>query len=71
MGLLGAHRAFLHFVNYDLQEKYIQTITQISHRKNVLDAAASEIDGFLWIGTYVSTTYLNRPICNKMSLSQN
>jgi hypothetical protein len=26
-------------------------------------------DGFLWSGSYVSSTHLNRPICDKISLS--
>jgi hypothetical protein len=35
----------------------------------VLDAATSNIDGFLWRDTCVSSTQLNRPIWNKVSLS--
>jgi hypothetical protein len=35
----------------------------------VLDAAACNLDGFLWRDTCVSSTQLNRPIWNKQSLS--
>jgi hypothetical protein len=35
----------------------------------VLDVAASNIDGFLWRDTCVSSTQVNRSVSNKMSLS--
>jgi hypothetical protein len=43
--------------------------TQLSQRNNELDAAASNIGGFLWRDTRVSSTQLNRPIGNEESLS--
>jgi hypothetical protein len=41
---------------------FFQKLTQFSQRNNVLDAAATNIDGFLWRDTCVSSTQLNRPI---------
>jgi hypothetical protein len=38
-------------------------------RNNVLAAAASNIDGFLWRDTRVSPMQLNRIVGNQMSLS--
>jgi hypothetical protein len=35
----------------------------------MLDAPASNVDGFLWRDTCISSTQLNRPISNKESLS--
>jgi hypothetical protein len=35
----------------------------------VVDDPASDIDGFLWSDTCVSSTQLNRPVWNKESLS--
>jgi hypothetical protein len=52
------------FSKYSFQKQ-----TQFLHGNNVLDAAACNIDGFLWRDTFVSSTQLNRPIWNKMSLS--
>jgi hypothetical protein len=46
-----------------------QKLTQLSQGKNVLDDPASKADGFLYRETYISSTQLNRPIWNKMSLS--
>jgi hypothetical protein len=39
-----------------------QKLTQFSQANNVLGAAASNIVGFLWRDTCVSSTQLNRPI---------
>jgi hypothetical protein len=44
-----------------------QKLTQFSKGNNVLGAEPSNIDGFLLRDTYVSSTHLNMPICNKMS----
>jgi hypothetical protein len=46
-----------------------QKLTQLSQRHNELDAAASNIGGFLWRDTRVSSSQLNRPIGNEESLS--
>jgi hypothetical protein len=43
---------------------------QLSQGNNVLDAAGSNTDDFLSIDTCVLSSQLNRPIWNKMSLSQ-
>jgi hypothetical protein len=45
-----------------------QKLTLFSQGNNVLDAAASNIDGFLWREREVSSTQLNRPIWSKESL---
>jgi hypothetical protein len=45
-----------------------QKQTQFSQGNNVLDATASNIDGFLWRGSCVFSIQLNRPIWSKQSL---
>jgi hypothetical protein len=45
-------------------------LTQFSNGNNVQDAAASNIDAFLWRDTCVCSTQLNSPICKKHSLLQ-
>jgi hypothetical protein len=45
-----------------------QKLSQFSQGNNVLDASASNLDGFPWRDTCVSSTLLNRPIWNKFSL---
>jgi hypothetical protein len=45
-----------------------QKLTLFSQGSNVLDAAASNIDGFLWREREVSSTPLNRTIWSKESL---
>jgi hypothetical protein len=47
--------------NFDLKEFSFQKLTQFSQANNVLDAAASNINGFLWRDTWVSSTQLNIP----------
>jgi hypothetical protein len=46
-----------------------QKQTQFLHGNNVLHAAGSNIDGFLWRDACVSSTELNRPNWKRMSLS--
>jgi hypothetical protein len=48
---------------------FFQKTSQFSQGTNVLDAAASKIDYFLWLDTWVSSHQLNSPICSKQSLS--
>jgi hypothetical protein len=45
-----------------------QRLTQFPHGNNVLDAAASNTEGVLSRDKCVSSSQLNRPIGNKMSL---
>jgi hypothetical protein len=53
-----------------IYRKYpFEKLTEVSQGKNVLDATASMTNAFLWRGTCVSSTQLNRPIWNKDSLS--
>jgi hypothetical protein len=47
IGLFDTKWAFLHLENSDLQEYSFQKLTQFSQGNNVLDAAASNIDGCL------------------------
>jgi hypothetical protein len=47
----------------------LQKLTQFSPGNNVLDAADSNIDGFLWLYAWVSSTQLNIHILSKKSLS--
>jgi hypothetical protein len=44
-------------------------LTPFSHGNNVLDAAASNVDSFLWKEICVSSTQMNRPIWSKQSPS--
>jgi hypothetical protein len=46
-----------------------QQLTQFSQGNNVLDAVASNIDGFPLRDTHVQSTQMSRPICNKLILS--
>jgi hypothetical protein len=70
IGLFGAKWAFLHLENCDWQEVFLSKTTSIPQGRNVLDAAAANIDGFLRRDKCVSSTRLNGPIWNKVSLSQ-
>jgi hypothetical protein len=66
--LFGKKWAFVHFQNSDLQEVFPLKLTQFSQGNNVLDAAASNIDGILSRDTCVSLTQLNRTIWSTQSL---
>jgi hypothetical protein len=61
IGLLGTRWVFLHFENYVFQKYSFLKLTQFSQGKKILDPAASNIDGFLWRGTWLSSTQLNSP----------
>jgi hypothetical protein len=47
----------------------LQNLSQFSQGNNVQDAAASNIDGFLWTDTCVPSTLLNNPILSNKTLS--
>jgi hypothetical protein len=47
IGLYGANIHYLHLENDDLQELFHQKLSQFSQGNNVLDAPASNTDGFL------------------------
>jgi hypothetical protein len=61
-------RVYLHFEKPKLQEVFLQKLAQFSQGNNVVLAAVSNIDGFLWTDTCVSSPQKNRPIWNKVSL---
>jgi hypothetical protein len=48
---------------------FFQILLQFSQRHNGLDAACTNVDGFLSRDTCVSSSRLNRPLWNKMSFS--
>jgi hypothetical protein len=52
-----------------LHEVFLSKLTQFSQGNNVLDAPASTTKGVLSRDTFVSSTYLNRPISKKVRLS--
>jgi hypothetical protein len=52
-----------------LQEVFLSKTNSILTRNHVPDSAAFNIDGFLFRGTSVSSTQLNRPIWSKQILS--
>jgi hypothetical protein len=62
-------RAYHHLEKPTLQEVFLSKTNLTLTGNNVQDAAASNIDGFLWRDACVSSTQLNRPFGNKMSLS--
>jgi hypothetical protein len=48
---------------------FFQNLTIFTKVNNMVDASASNSNGILSRDTCVSSTELNRPICNKVSLS--
>jgi hypothetical protein len=48
---------------------FFQNLTISTQVNNMVDASASNSNGFLSRATCVSSMELNRPICNKVSLS--
>jgi hypothetical protein len=56
IGLFGTNRTYLHLVKLKLQEEFHQKPTQYSKGNNVLDAPASNTDGFNSRDTWVSST---------------
>jgi hypothetical protein len=69
IGLWETKWTFVQVGNSDLQEVFFPKLTQFSQGNNMVDAAASNINGFLWRDTCVSSPMMNSPIWNKMSLS--
>jgi hypothetical protein len=66
IGLFLANTAYLH-LEYMIHRKYsFQKITQFSQGNRALDVSASNLHGFLWKDTCVSSTQLNSPVWNKM-----
>jgi hypothetical protein len=53
IGLFGTNATFVHRENKDMQEAFLQKWTQFSQGDNVIDAAATNIDGFHWRDTGV------------------
>jgi hypothetical protein len=51
MGLFEKNVAYLHHEKPKMQEVILYKLTQLSQGNNVLDAPASNIDGFLWRAT--------------------
>jgi hypothetical protein len=49
-------RAYHHFEKSTLQEVFLSKITQFSQGNNVLGDSASNIDGFVWRDTCLSST---------------
>jgi hypothetical protein len=75
---------FFNFAEYDYLEQnepfstmkilifrkyFFQKITQFSQGNNMLGAAVSNIDGFLWRDIWVSLSQMNRHIGSTRSLS--
>jgi hypothetical protein len=63
-GTSGANRTYLHLENYDLQEVFIQSLTQFSQGYKVLEAPPNT-DAFPSTRTGASSTWLNRAIRSK------
>jgi hypothetical protein len=49
-------------------KNFLWKLSLLSQRNNVLDAAASNRDGFLWRDTCVTSAQLNRLFSTKMSI---
>jgi hypothetical protein len=60
---------FSNLKNLSCRKYSFQNLSQFSQRNNFLDAAASNVGGFLWIDTCVSSTLLNKPVWSKETLS--
>jgi hypothetical protein len=69
IGLCVANGVYIHLETLSWRKHFFQKLTQFWQRNNVLDAAASNKDCFPWRDACVSSTQLNRPIWNKMSLT--
>jgi hypothetical protein len=61
----GTNWAFLHCKKPKLQEIFLSKTNSILTGKQCARCYFSNIDGFLLRDTCVSSTQLNRPICNK------
>jgi hypothetical protein len=70
IGLFGTKWAFSTLKTLTCRKHSFLKRTQLSQRNNVLEAAASNIGGFLCRDTRVSSSQVNRPIWNVDSLSQ-
>jgi hypothetical protein len=68
-GLDGTKWTFLHFENSVFRSYFFQYWNIFTQVNNMVDACASNTNGFLSRDTCVSSTQLNRPIWNKLSLS--
>jgi hypothetical protein len=69
IGLFGQREPITTLENQCSSKCFFQKPIQYSQGNNVLDVAASNVDGFLQIDICVSSTELNRLLWNKMSLS--
>jgi hypothetical protein len=56
IGLFGTNEHFTTLKTLRCRKYSIQKLTQFLYGNNVLDAAVSNIDGFLWRDTRVSST---------------
>jgi hypothetical protein len=68
IGLFGTKWAFLHCENYGFQEVFLSKTNSILTGKKMLNAAASNMDGFLWSDRWVSSTQLKVHEGSKQSL---
>jgi hypothetical protein len=69
IGLLTTKWAIIYIEKCDEKEVFLQERSQFSQGNSVLDVSASHTDCILLKNACVSSTYLNRPIWKKMSLS--
>jgi hypothetical protein len=65
----GANRAFSTLKTMICRKYFFQKLAQFSQENNELHASASKTNGFFSRTTCVSSTQLNTPAWNKMSLS--
>jgi hypothetical protein len=63
--LVGEIIAHLHLQTPMLQEVFFQNLNQFTQGDNVLDAAVSKTDGYLWRDICVSSGLLKTPIWSK------
>jgi hypothetical protein len=67
IGVFGAKRAYQHLETPNLQKVIFQKLTQFSQGNNLLNAPASNTDGFLLRDTCVSSTYCIGLLKKKMT----
>jgi hypothetical protein len=67
IGIFGTKAAYFHWTNWCCRRYSFQKLPQFSQEDNVLDTPACQTDVFCR-DLHVFSTYLNRPLWNKMSL---
>jgi hypothetical protein len=68
IGAFGTKREYLYLEIQKFQDILLSKTNSILTGKECIDAAASNIDGYLWRNPCVSSSQPNSPICSKQRL---